>query len=53
MLCFAPSLLVNLLAPDGIPNEMLLNDGVGLELALMKLFNHIWGTNSWPPDWQR
>ena len=39
--------------PDGIPNEMLLNGGVGLELALVKLFNHIWGTNSWPPDWQR
>ena len=38
---------------DGVLAELLHNAGLGCAMALAKLFNYVWTSGKWPPDWQK
>jgi hypothetical protein len=38
---------------DGVLAEMLQNAGLGCAMALAQLFNYVWSSGVWPPEWQK
>jgi hypothetical protein len=38
---------------DGIVPDLIINAGIGTEIALTELFNYIWLNNAWPQEWSR